>query len=87
MQDTIVEPKNKREEWQFPRITQLFYPRQIKKTQDRMNWIEAMMLDRRLKDRPKLVLTRLALHFNLPTGRCDPSLRTLVRGVSMPGSE
>jgi hypothetical protein len=36
-----------------------------------------MSLDRRLSERTKLVLTRLALYLNIKTGRCDPKVRDL----------
>src|SRR5262249_18228171 len=41
----------------------------------------------RLSDRDKTILTRLALHLNLKTGRCDPTLDLLALETSMPGNE
>src|SRR5262249_19793205 len=74
-------------EWHRPRIVEVFYPLKISSTQDRHNWIKAMMLDARLGDRDKTVLTRLALHLNLKTGRCDPTVDLVALETSMPGSE
>jgi len=63
--------------WHFPRITELYYPNQVRSTEEWDNWLKAMTLDRRLSERAKLVLTRLALYLNLKTGRCDPTVRHL----------
>ncbi len=68
--------------WQYPRLLELRYPKKIGSTEDRMNWIASMMADARLGDRDKLILTRLAMHLNLKTQRCDPSLRLLAFEVS-----
>jgi hypothetical protein len=66
MEDTtIVEKSNTKREWHFPRAVEVFYPSKIGSTQDRHNWITAMILDSRLGDRDKVVLARLALHLNL----------------------
>jgi hypothetical protein len=81
-----VKSKTKKE-WHMPRMVEVFYPLKISSTQDRHNWIKAMMLDARLGDRDKTVLTRLALHLNLKTGRCDPTLDLLALETSLPGSE
>jgi len=51
-----------------------------------MNWIAAMMLDARLGDRDILILTRLAMHYNLKTGRCDPSHGMLAFELSIGGT-
>jgi hypothetical protein len=72
-------------EWSRPLIYEVHYPLQIKSTQDRMNWIAAMMVDTRLNDRDKLILTRLAMHLNLKTGRCDPSHGLLAFELSIAG--
>jgi hypothetical protein len=66
---------------------EVFYPLKIGSTQDRHNWIAAMMLDTRLGDRDKTILTRLALHLNLKTGRCDPTVDLLALETSIPGKE
>ena len=47
----------------------------------RMAWMERLLASD-LSDRAKVVGTRLALHHNDKTGRCDPSLDRLVAGVS-----
>ena len=67
----------KKRKWHFPRITELRYPNQVRSTEEWDNWLKAMTLDRRLSERAKLVLTRLALYLNLKTGRCDPTVRHL----------
>ena len=38
----------KRLEWSTPRIVELRYPRRISSTEDRHNWITAMLADNRL---------------------------------------
>jgi hypothetical protein len=86
MQDIRIETKSKKE-WHTPRMVEVFYPLKIGSTQDRHNWIKAMILDARLSDRDKTVLTRLALHLNLKTGRCDPTLDLLALETSISGSE
>ena len=52
-----------------------------------MNWIASMMVDPRLNERNKLVLTRLAMHLNLKSGRCDPAERLLGLELSIGGKE
>jgi hypothetical protein len=86
MQDIISTEKGKRE-WHTPRMVEVFYPLKISSTQDRHNWITAMMLDARLNDRDKVLLTRLALHLNLKTGRLDPTIDLLALETSLPGIE
>jgi hypothetical protein len=84
MQDTaIVRKGNLKREWHFPRAVEVFYPRKIGSIEDRQNWIAAMILDSRLGDRDKVVLTRLALHLNLETGRLDPSMDLLALETSL----
>jgi hypothetical protein len=83
--DRVSERKSK--EWHFPRLVELRYPTRIAKTGDKLNWIASMMVDPRLNERNKLVLTRLALHLNLKTGRCDPAVRLLVLELSIGGKE
>jgi hypothetical protein len=73
--------------WHRPRLFEVRYPKHFAKLQDRMNWIASMMLDARLSHLDKLVLTRLAMHRNLKTGRCDPSLGLLALELSVGGSE
>jgi hypothetical protein len=91
LQDTVSSTKRKigraRKEWHTPRMVEVFYPLKIGSTQDRHNWIKAMMLDARLRDRDKTILTRLALHLNLKTGRCDPTVDLVALETSMPGNE
>jgi len=79
-------PSLGRLEWTTPRIVEVHYPKQIRSTEDRMNWIAAMTLDARLGDRDKLILTRLAMHYNLKTGRCDPSHGMLAFELSIGGT-
>jgi hypothetical protein len=84
MEDTaIVQKDNLKHEWRFPRAVEVFYPRKIGSIEDRQNWIAAMILDSRLGDRDKVVLTRLALHLNLETGRLDPSMDLLALETSL----
>ena len=93
MQDTVLCVKSnteiipRKKEWHTPRVVEVFYPLKIGSTQDRHNWIKAMMLDARLTCRDKMVLTRLALHLNLDTGRCDPTLDLLALETSTEGTE
>jgi hypothetical protein len=63
--------------WHFPLVTEVHYPREIKTTQDRHNWIRALNMDRRVPDRARRVLTNLILYLNPKNGRCDPTLRHL----------
>src|SRR5215831_14068347 len=86
LQDTVSPTKSKRE-WHTTRLVEAIYPARVRSTRDRCNWIEAMMLDARLSDRDKIILTRLALHLNLKTGRCDPTIDLLALETSIPGSE
>jgi hypothetical protein len=76
-----------KKEWYWPRPIhkrEIHYPRDgIKTTRDRMNWIAAMMLDGRLSDRDKAVHTRLAMHLNLKTGRCDPPYGLLAEELNI----
>ena len=46
-----------------------------------------MMLDARLRDRDKVVLTRLAFHLNFKTGDLYPSLHLLALELSFGVSE
>jgi hypothetical protein len=73
----------KQKDWHFPRLLELRYPSKIANTQDRHNWIASMMVDSRLNDRNKLVLTRLAMHLNTKTQRCDPTVGLLVTELSL----
>jgi hypothetical protein len=84
--DSQTERKSNRRQWQRPRLIELHYPATIRDIRDRDNWIKAMILDRRLKERTRLILSRLALHLNLKTGRCDPSAGLLGTEVALPGS-
>jgi hypothetical protein len=78
---------SEKREWRVPRLVEVFYPLKFNSTQDRHNWIAAMMLDSRLRDRDKVILIRLALHLNLKTGRLDPTIHLLALETSLPGSE
>jgi hypothetical protein len=86
VQDTVLRKESKKE-WHTPRTVEVFYPLKIGSTQDRHNWIAAMMLDGRLSDRDKVLLTRLALHLNLKTGRLDPSVDLLALETSLGENE
>jgi len=68
-------------------MVEVFYPLKISSTQDRHNWIKAMMLDARLNDRDKVILTRLGLHLNLKSGQCNPTIDLLALETSIPGNE
>ena len=46
-----------------------------------------MMLDAKLTAGDKTILTRLALHLNLKTGRCDPGVGRLAIEVSIRGTD
>jgi hypothetical protein len=81
------EEKRKPKVWHRARLVEVHYSGEITKTQHRHRWIEAMMLDRRLSERDRLILCRLALHLNLKTGRCDPAVGLLAMEVSLGGSE
>jgi hypothetical protein len=87
MRDSVreIEIKSK-SKWHQPKLIEIHYPWTFTKTRDRHRWIEAMMLDRRLTERTRLILSRLALHLNLNTGRCDPSTGLLAMEVSLRGS-
>jgi hypothetical protein len=50
---------------------------------ERFAWMKHVLADADLTNGEKLVALRLALYKNLKTGRCDPSVRTIARGVSM----
>jgi hypothetical protein len=76
---------SEKREWRVPRLVEVFYPLKFNSTQDRHNWIAAMMLDSRLRDRDKVILIRLALHLNLKTGRLDPTIHLLALETSLAG--
>ena len=50
---------------------------------DRFRWEQDVLANPQLTAAQKIVLTRLALHLNIKTGRCDPSVKTLATGVGM----
>ena len=87
MHDRDSESKSKLEVWHFPRLIELRYPTRIAKTGDKLNWIASMMVDPRLSERDRLVLTRLAMHLNPKNGRCDPAERLLALELSIGGKE
>jgi hypothetical protein len=72
--------------WRQPRLIPIHYPTKISDIRDRDSWMKAMMLDQRLRERTRLILSRLVLHLNLKTGRCDPSEELLGIEVSLPGT-
>ena len=87
MHDRVSARKSKLETWHFPRLVELRYPTRIAKTGDKLNWIASMMVDPRLSERDRLVLTRLAMHLNPKSGRCDPAERLLALELSIGGKE
>jgi hypothetical protein len=50
---------------------------------DRFRWEQDVLANPQLTAAQKIVLTRLALHLNIKTGRCDPSVKTLATGAGM----
>jgi hypothetical protein len=85
--DSQTERKSNRRQWRQPRLIAIHYPTTIANIRDRDRWIAAMMLDAELTARDQTILTRLALHLNLKTGRCDPSVGLLAMEVSIRGAD
>jgi hypothetical protein len=50
---------------------------------DRDNWMRLLLADDALSPSAKVVAQRLALHLNVKSGRCDPSLDRLAQGTGM----
>jgi hypothetical protein len=50
---------------------------------DRFRWEQEVLANPQLTATQKIVLTRLALHMNMKTGRGDPSVKTLGTGVGV----
>lgn len=50
---------------------------------ERYKWMEDILTDTSLGYGDKAVALRLALHQNLKTGRCNPSVQTIAAGVGM----
>jgi hypothetical protein len=50
---------------------------------DRDEWIAAMLADVDLSWRAKVIATRIALHHNVKTGQCDPSMVGLAAGCGV----
>jgi DNA-binding transcriptional regulator YhcF (GntR family) len=50
---------------------------------DRCRWEQEALANPRLTATQKNVLARLALHLNIKTGRCDPSVETLAKGAGV----
>jgi hypothetical protein len=78
--DCIEAPTNRK--WEAPSDPTRFglhYPpaRAPRKSQQWDNWVASMMMDTRLNSTDRTILTRLALHYNLKTGDCFPSLGRL----------
>lgn len=46
-------------------------------------WVAAMLMDMRLNSTDRVVLTRLALHYNLKTGECFPALGRIAIGAGL----
>jgi hypothetical protein len=68
----------KKPKWKAPTDPTKFelrYPpaRAPRKTEQWDNWAASMMMDVRLGSTSLAILTRLAMHYNLTTGRCFPS--------------
>ena len=57
----------------------------IKTFRDRDEWIKLMLAvdSDTLSPTHKIVAARIAFHYNIETGRCDPSLPTLANGTGM----
>jgi hypothetical protein len=60
-----------------PTKFRLHYPpaRSPRNTEQWDNWVASMMLDTRFNSGDRVVLARLAMHYNLKTGGCFPALR------------
>jgi hypothetical protein len=71
--------------WQRPKLIEVHYPMTVTDGRDRDRWTTAMMLDQRLQARTRVILARLALHLNLKTRRCDPSVELLGTEVALHG--
>src|SRR5581483_7008473 len=54
----------------------------IKAFKDRDDWIIALLASE-LSCTAKIIATRIALHHNIETGRCDPSIATLAAGAGV----
>lgn len=52
----------------------------VRDVRARSEWMEGLLADPALADSAKVVALRLALHLNLATGRCDPSVERLAKG-------
>jgi hypothetical protein len=50
---------------------------------DRFEWQRNVLANAELTATQKNILIRLALHLNIQTGRCDPSVRTLAKGAGV----
>jgi hypothetical protein len=50
---------------------------------ERFRWEQDMLANPQLTPTQKNILTRLALHLNIKTGRCDPSVETLAAGAGV----
>jgi hypothetical protein len=46
-------------------------------------WIQAVLADPAFTHAQKSILVRLALHLNVKSGRCDPSIETVARGAAV----
>jgi hypothetical protein len=62
-----------------PTKFELRYPpaRAPRGTEQWDRWVTSMMLDTRLSSADRVVLTRLALHYNLETGDCFPAVKRI----------
>jgi hypothetical protein len=50
---------------------------------EHFGWIQAALADPAFTAAQKVILVRLALHLNLKSGRCDPSIETVARGAAV----
>jgi DNA-binding transcriptional regulator YhcF (GntR family) len=50
---------------------------------EKFEWQQDVLANPQLTPTQKNVLTRLALHHNVKTGRCDPSVETLAAGAGV----
>jgi hypothetical protein len=82
--------------WGKPLVSEYHYPTGFAKVRDRQRWERALRLDARLLATERELACTVISHFNLSTGRCDPSYgllalelqvsaRSVLRGVQKLG--
>src|SRR5262245_31529701 len=72
-----------------PTKFRLFYPPAgaYRKVEHWDNWLKSMLMDKRLTDTDKNVLTALANHYNLKTGDCFPTVQRLAMELGYEAGE